>query len=114
MKYLVLLSFITLPFFSLTTANPTPELLSSCPISESFDFPVGAPNAKNYYNAQNLAKIITLVMIGTAGAEEIPILATLYMPSVMVSSHSQQILKVAGEISSAFTITMGLHKNPLR
>ncbi len=56
MKYLVLLSFITLPFFSLTTANPTPELLSSCPISESFDFPVGAPNAKNYYNAQKFGK----------------------------------------------------------
>ena len=37
-------------------AKPSSKLLSSCPITKSFDFPVGAPNAKNYYNAQKFGK----------------------------------------------------------
>ena len=36
------------------------ELLSACPITRSFDFPVGAPNAKGYYNAQKFGKNLHL------------------------------------------------------
>ncbi|HIP81829.1 MAG TPA: M23 family metallopeptidase [Leucothrix mucor] len=31
-------------------------LLSSCPTTHSFDYPVGKPNAKHYYNAQKFGK----------------------------------------------------------
>lgn len=32
------------------------QLLALCPISNTFDFPVGKPDAKNYYNAQKFGK----------------------------------------------------------
>ena len=56
-------TLLTLLTLSVTTiANTTSKvktsskLRSSCPITKSFDFPVGAPNAKNYYNAQKFGK----------------------------------------------------------
>jgi murein DD-endopeptidase MepM/ murein hydrolase activator NlpD len=41
---------------SFTFAKPNTKLLSTCPVTKAFDFPVGAPNAKNYYNAQKFGK----------------------------------------------------------
>ena len=48
--------FLLLALSVSATAKPNSKLLSSCPITKSFDFPVGAPNAKNYYNAQKFGK----------------------------------------------------------
>ncbi|MCP4134086.1 MAG: M23 family metallopeptidase [bacterium] len=35
---------------------PSAGLLARCPVSDGFDFPVGPPNAKGYYNAQRFGK----------------------------------------------------------
>ena len=63
MRFKLRVQFFTLiTIFSLlalsatTTAKPNSKYLSSCPTTKSFDFPVGAPNAKNYYNAQKFGK----------------------------------------------------------
>ena len=32
------------------------QILAKCPIADGFDFPVGKPNAKGYYNAQKFGK----------------------------------------------------------
>ena len=51
--YRLLFSSILLVYSLSVTAKPNnAQLLSACPISSSFDFPVGAPDAKGYYNAQ--------------------------------------------------------------
>ncbi len=47
---------ILIALVSSVFAKPNPKLLSSCPTTKAFDFPVGAPNAKNYYNAQKFGK----------------------------------------------------------
>ncbi|MCF6189762.1 MAG: M23 family metallopeptidase [Cocleimonas sp.] len=49
-----LLALLTLP--TNTIAKPSSKYLSSCPTTKSFDFPVGVPDAKNYYNAQKFGK----------------------------------------------------------
>jgi len=41
---------------SIAFAKPNTKRLSVCPITKAFDFPVGAPNAKKYYNAQKFGK----------------------------------------------------------
>lgn len=53
-----LLSFIVLILLPLVSMSSEPDskLLKSCPITRSFDFPVGSPNAKAYYNAQAFGK----------------------------------------------------------
>ena len=53
-KNLILVTLFTLSVPAI--AKPNSTLLSSCPITNSFDFPVGAPNAKHYYNAQKFGK----------------------------------------------------------
>ena len=55
---LLLLSSLFIPTY-LYGAEQKPidsQLLASCPISTGFDFPVGKPNAKAYYNAQKFGK----------------------------------------------------------
>lgn len=39
-----------------TTDVTQAELLAQCPLSDGFDFPVGKPNAKGYYNAQKFGR----------------------------------------------------------
>ncbi len=55
--HVLIFTLVTLLTLStLATAKPNSKFISSCPTTKSFDFPVGAPNAKNYYNAQKFGK----------------------------------------------------------
>ena len=58
MPFKIAISILTLLFLSTTATAKTNQAkyLASCPTSKAFDFPVGAPNAKKYYNAQKFGK----------------------------------------------------------
>ncbi len=56
-------SFFIIDLFALDIASKTvimdekqARLLALCPLSDAFDFPVGKPDAKKYYNAQKFGK----------------------------------------------------------
>lgn len=54
---LMIIGFVGSTSFLVASEKPKDhELLSKCPVSEGFDFPVGKPNAKGYYNAQKFGK----------------------------------------------------------
>ncbi len=54
----LVLFFINLAcVFNVSTATLNDQtLLAKCPFADGFDFPVGKPNSKGYYNAQKFGK----------------------------------------------------------
>ena len=56
----ITISVITLVtgFYSHATPGPIvkAEYIQRCPVADGFDFPVGKPNAKGYYNAQKFGR----------------------------------------------------------
>ncbi len=52
----ILLLFISLLYTCSTTNILAKVELKNCPVSDGFDFPVGKPDSKKYYNAQKFGK----------------------------------------------------------